>query len=146
MIKTTKLFEDSTVAQILDLVENATNKKAKVEKFITRFSKYYTPFVTISALLLAVFPPVFLQQNWMIWLERACIFLVVSCPCVLVISVPMGFFGGIGAASQKGVLVKGSNYLEILSEVDTIVFDKTGTLTNGVFEVTDVIPSSDIRS
>lgn len=146
VIKTTKLFEDSTVAQILDLVENATNKKAKVEKFITRFAKYYTPFVTISALLLAVFPPVFLQQNWMIWLERACIFLVVSCPCALVISVPMGFFGGIGAASKKGVLVKGSNYLEILSEVDTIVFDKTGTLTNGVFEVTDVIPSSDNRS
>ena len=142
-VKTTKEFDDSTVAKILELVENATNKKAKVENFITRFAKYYTPFVTISALILAVVPPVLLQDNWLIWLERACTFLVVSCPCALVISVPMGFFGGIGAASKEGVLVKGSNYLELLSEMDTIVFDKTGTLTNGVFEVTAVIPAKD---
>ena len=143
-VRTTKEFDDSTVAKILELVENATNKKAKVENFITRFAKYYTPFVTIAALLLAVIPPVLLQENWMIWLERACTFLVVSCPCALVISVPMGFFGGIGAASKEGVLVKGSNYLELLSEMDTIVFDKTGTLTNGVFEVTKVIPNEEV--
>ena len=137
-VQVTKEFDDSMVAKILELVENATNKKAKVENFITRFAKYYTPFVTISALILAILPPIFLQDNWLIWLERACTFLVVSCPCALVISVPMGFFGGIGAASKEGVLVKGSNYLELLSEMDTIVFDKTGTLTNGVFEVTEV--------
>lgn len=139
-VRTTKEFDDSTVAKILELVENATNKKAKVENFITRFAKYYTPFVTIAALALAIIPPILLQDNWMVWLERACTFLVVSCPCALVISVPMGFFGGIGAASKDGVLVKGSNYLELLSEMDTIVFDKTGTLTNGVFEVTEVVP------
>jgi len=138
-VRVTKEFDDSTVAKILELVENASNKKAKVENFITRFAKYYTPFVTISALILAILPPIFLQDNWMIWLERACIFLVISCPCALVISVPMGFFGGIGASSKIGVLVKGSNYLELLSEMDTIVFDKTGTLTNGVFEVTEVL-------
>lgn len=137
-VQVTKEFDDSTVAKILELVENATNKKAKVEKFITRFAKYYTPLVTISALILAVLPPIILQGGWLIWLERACTFLVVSCPCALVISVPMGFFGGIGAASKEGVLVKGSNYLELLSEMDAIVFDKTGTLTNGVFEVTQV--------
>ena len=143
-VKTTKEFDDSTVAKILELVENATNKKAKVENFITRFAKYYTPFVTISALVLAVIPPILFQENWLIWLERACTFLVVSCPCALVISVPMGFFGGIGAASKEGVLVKGSNYLELLSEMNTIVFDKTGTLTNGVFEVTSVVPANDV--
>ena len=142
-VRTTKEFDDSTVAKILELVENATNKKARVENFITRFAKYYTPFVTIAALVLAVIPPILLQDNWMIWLERACTFLVVSCPCALVISVPMGFFGGIGAASKEGVLVKGSNYLELLSEMDTIVFDKTGTLTNGVFEVTAVVPAKE---
>lgn len=145
-VKTTKEFDDSTVAKILELVENATNKKAKVENFITRFAKYYTPFVTIAALLLAVLPPILLQDNWMVWLERACTFLVVSCPCALVISVPMGFFGGIGAASKVGVLVKGSNYLELLSEMDTVVFDKTGTLTNGVFEVTQVLPENSAKS
>lgn len=138
-VRVTKEFEDSTVAKILELVENASNKKAKVENFITRFAKYYTPFVTIAALVLAILPPILLQDNWMVWLERACIFLVISCPCALVISVPMGFFGGIGAASKIGVLVKGSNFLELLSEMDTIVFDKTGTLTNGVFEVTDIL-------
>lgn len=144
-VKTTKEFDDSTVAKILELVENATNKKAKVENFITRFAKYYTPFVTIAALVLAIVPPIILQDNWFIWLERACIFLVISCPCALVISVPMGFFGGIGAASKEGVLVKGSNYLELLADMDTIVFDKTGTLTNGVFEVTAVLPSTDVE-
>lgn len=138
-VKVTREFDDSTVAKILELVENATSKKAKVENFITRFAKYYTPFVTVAALLLAVVPPILLQDNWLIWLERACTFLVISCPCALVISVPMGFFGGIGAASKEGVLVKGSNYLELLSDMDTIVFDKTGTLTNGVFEVTEVL-------
>lgn len=137
-VQVTKEFEDSTVARILELVENASSKKAKVENFITRFARYYTPFVTIAALILAIIPPILLQENWSIWLERACIFLVISCPCALVISVPMGFFGGIGAASKIGVLVKGSNYLESLSEMDTIVFDKTGTLTNGVFEVTKI--------
>lgn len=142
-VKTTKEFDDSTVAKILELVENATNKKAKVENFITRFAKYYTPFVTIAALILAIIPPILFQDNWFIWLERACIFLVISCPCALVISVPMGFFGGIGAASKEGVLVKGSNYLELLSDMDMIVFDKTGTLTNGVFEVVEVIPVLD---
>ena len=141
----TKEFDDSTVAKILELVENASSKKAKVENFITRFAKYYTPFVTIAALILAIVPPIILQDNWMIWLERACIFLVISCPCALVISVPMGFFGGIGASSKIGVLVKGSNYLELLSEIDTIVFDKTGTLTNGVFEVTEVINKKGIK-
>lgn len=142
-VRTTKEFEDSTVSKVLELVENATNKKAKVEKFITRFAKYYTPFVTIAAVILAVFPPILFQENWMIWLERACTFLVVSCPCALVISVPMGFFGGIGAASKEGVLVKGSNYLELLSEMDVIAFDKTGTLTNGVFQVTKIIPAKE---
>ncbi len=144
-VRVTKEFDDSTVAKILELVENASNKKAKVENFITRFAKYYTPFVTISALILAIIPPIILQDNWMIWLERACIFLVISCPCALVISVPMGFFGGIGASSKIGVLVKGSNYLELLSEMDTIVFDKTGTLTNGVFEVTDVYTKKGVK-
>ena len=137
-VRVSKEFEDSTVSKILELVENATNKKAKVENFITRFAKYYTPFVTIAALVLAVLPPIILQDNWFIWLERACIFLVISCPCALVISVPMGFFGGIGAASKEGVLVKGSNYLELLADMDVAVFDKTGTLTNGVFEVTEI--------
>lgn len=138
-VQVTKEFEDSTVARILELVENASSKKAKVENFITRFARYYTPFVTIAALILAIIPPLLFQENWSIWLERACIFLVISCPCALVISVPMGFFGGIGAASKIGVLVKGSNYLERLSEMDTIVFDKTGTLTSGVFEVTKIV-------
>uniref|UniRef100_UPI00405758FD heavy metal translocating P-type ATPase n=1 Tax=Agathobacter sp. TaxID=2021311 RepID=UPI00405758FD len=137
-VRVAKEFENSTVARILELVENASSKKAKVENFITRFARYYTPFVTIAALILAILPPILLWESWSIWLERACIFLVISCPCALVISVPMGFFGGIGAASKIGVLVKGSNYLESLSEMDTIVFDKTGTLTNGVFEVTEI--------
>jgi len=138
-VQVTKEFDDSTVAKILELVENASSKKAKVENFITRFAKYYTPFVTIAALLLAILPPIVFHDNWLTWLERACTFLVISCPCALVISVPLGFFGGIGAASKIGVLIKGSNYLESLAKLNTVVFDKTGTLTNGVFEVTEVI-------
>ena len=138
-VKTTKEFDDSTVAKILELVENASIKKAKVENFITRFAKYYTPVVTISAVILAILPPLILGGGWAEWIQRACIFLVISCPCALVISVPLGFFGGIGAASKIGVLVKGSNYLEAVAEMTTIVFDKTGTLTKGEFKVTDVI-------
>ena len=138
-VKTTKEFDDSTVAKILELVENASSKKAKVENFITRFAKYYTPVVTISAVILAILPPLILGGGWAEWIQRACIFLVISCPCALVISVPLGFFGGIGAASKIGVLVKGSNYLEAVAEMTTIVFDKTGTLTKGEFKVTDVI-------
>ena len=137
--KTTKEFDDSTVAKILELVENASSKKAKVENFITRFAKYYTPVVTIGAVILAILPPLILGGGWAEWIQRACIFLVISCPCALVISVPLGFFGGIGAASKIGVLVKGSNYLEAVAEMTTIVFDKTGTLTKGEFKVTDVI-------
>lgn len=140
-IKVTKVFEDSTVAKILELVENASSKKAKVENFITKFARIYTPFVTICAAVLAVVPPLVLGGNLSDWIQRACIFLVISCPCALVISVPMGFFGGIGAASKIGVLVKGSNFLEALSEAETIVFDKTGTLTKGEFKVIDVIPA-----
>ena len=138
-VKTTKEFDDSTVAKILELVENASSKKAKVENFITRFAKYYTPVVTIGAVILAILPPLILGGGWAEWIQRACIFLVISCPCALVISVPLGFFGGIGAASKSGVLVKGSNYLEAVAEMTTIVFDKTGTLTKGEFKVTDVI-------
>ncbi|MGN0349815.1 MAG: heavy metal translocating P-type ATPase [Roseburia sp.] len=139
-IRVSKVFEDSTVARILELVENAGSKKAKMENFITRFAKYYTPVVTISAVALALFPPLILGGAWRDWLERACTFLVISCPCALVISVPMGFFGGIGAASKMGVLVKGSNYLEAVAEMTTIVFDKTGTLTKGEFHVSKVLP------
>ena len=131
----TKEFDDSTVAKILKLVENASSKKAHVENFITRFARYYTPAVVISAVVLAVIPPLFAGQSWAEWVRRACTFLVISCPCALVISVPMSFFSGIGAASKKGVLVKGSNYLEIMSKLHTVVFDKTGTLTKGEFKV-----------
>ncbi len=137
-VKTTTEFDDSTVSRILELVENASSKKARTENFITRFAKYYTPIVTIGAVLLAVIPPLVTGGNWMMWLERACIFLVISCPCALVISVPLGFFGGIGAASKIGVLVKGSNFLEQAAELKTVVFDKTGTLTMGSFSVTKI--------
>lgn len=143
-VKVTKAFEDSTVSKILELVENATSKKAKVENFITRFAKYYTPVVTIAAVILAIVPPIILGGGFADWIQRACIFLVISCPCALVISVPMGFFGGIGAASRIGVLVKGSNYLEAVAEMDTIVFDKTGTLTKGEFKVSDVKAAGEI--
>lgn len=138
-VRTIKEFDDSTVAKILELVENASSKKAKVENFITRFAKYYTPIVTIAAVLLAILPPLILGGGWGEWIHRACIFLVISCPCALVISVPLGFFGGIGAASRIGVLVKGGNYLEAVSEIHTIVFDKTGTLTKGEFKVTGLV-------
>ena len=141
-VRTTKEFDDSTVAKILELVENASSKKSKTENFITRFAKYYTPVVTIGAVILAVLPPLILGGGWGDWIQRACIFLVISCPCALVISVPLGFFGGIGAASKIGVLVKGSNYLEAVAEMTTIVFDKTGTLTKGEFKVSELKPSN----
>ncbi len=140
-VRTTTEFDDSTVSRILELVENASSKKARTENFITRFAKYYTPVVTIGAVLLAVIPPLVTGGDWMMWLERACIFLVISCPCALVISVPLGFFGGIGAASKIGVLVKGSNFLEQAAELKTVVFDKTGTLTMGSFSVTKIYPA-----
>lgn len=140
-VSTTKEFDDSTVAKILELVENASSKKAHVENFITKFAKYYTPIVVCAAVVLAFLPPIILGGGFAEWIQRACIFLVISCPCALVISVPLGFFGGIGAASKQGVLVKGSNYLEALSEMKTIVFDKTGTLTKGEFVVSEVIPN-----
>jgi len=139
-VRTTKEFDDSTVAKILELVENASSKKAKVENFITRFARYYTPIVTLGAALLAILPPLLLGGGWSDWIQRACIFLVISCPCALVISVPLSFFGGIGAASKIGVLVKGSNFLEAVAEMTTIVFDKTGTLTKGEFKVTGISP------
>lgn len=141
-VKVAKKYEDSTVAKILELVENASSKKARLENFITRFARVYTPIVTVSALLLAVIPPLLFGYSFADWIERACIFLIVSCPCALVISVPLGFFGGIGAASKIGVLVKGSSYLEAVSEVKTIVFDKTGTLTKGEFKVSRVLPNT----
>ena len=138
-VKVNKAFGESTVSKILDLVQNASNRKAKAENFITKFAKYYTPIVVIIALILAIVPPLFLQDgSFSDWLYRALIFLVISCPCALVISIPLGFFGGIGAASKNGVLIKGSNYLEALNDVETIVFDKTGTLTKGVFNVTKI--------
>ena len=137
-VRADKPYGESTVARILDLVENASEKKARTESFITRFARYYTPVVVIVALLLAVLPPLALGGSWSDWIERGLIFLVVSCPCALVISVPLSFFGGIGGASRKGILIKGSNYLETLAKVDTIVFDKTGTLTNGTFDVVAV--------
>ncbi len=136
--KVMKKFEDSTVSKILELVEEATSKKAKTEKFITKFAKYYTPIVCFLALALAVLPTVVFNQNFSEWLYRALTFLVISCPCALVISVPLGFFGGIGGASKNGILIKGSNYLEALSEARYIAFDKTGTITKGVFEIQKV--------
>ena len=136
----TKEFDDSTVSRILELVENASSKKAKVENFITRFARYYTPAVVATAVILAVIPPLVLGGGFGEWIRRACIFLVISCPCALVISVPLSFFGGIGAASKIGVLVKGGNYLEALSEMAVIVFDKTGTLTKGEFKVSEIRP------
>ena len=140
-VRTTKAYADATVTRIMELVENASSRKARVEGFITRFAKYYTPIVTLCAVLLAVLPPLLLGKEWGEWIRRACIFLVVSCPCALVISVPLGFFGGIGAASRKGILVKGSNYLEALSKLSTLVFDKTGTLTKGEFKVSALQPA-----
>lgn len=143
-VRTTKPFGESTVSRILELVENASEKKARTENFITRFAKVYTPAVTGAAVLLAVVPPLLGMGAWSVWILRGLTFLVVSCPCALVISVPLSFFGGIGGASRLGVLVKGSNYLEALSEVDTVVFDKTGTLTNGTFNVVAIHPEGGI--
>ena len=144
-VEVTKEFDDSTVARILELVENASSKKAPVENFITRFARYYTPAVVIGAVLLAILPPLLLGQSWNEGIRRACTFLVISCPCALVISVPMSFFSGIGAASRNGDLVKGSNYLEALASVHTVVFDKTGTLTKGEFKVTGIYPASSVK-
>lgn len=141
-VKTESVYRDSTVAKILDLVENSSSKKAKTENFITRFARYYTPCVVAAAVLLAVLPPLISGCGWIQWLQRALIFLVVSCPCALVISVPLSFFGGIGGASKRGILIKGANYTEVLAKVGTVVFDKTGTLTKGVFKVTAVHPES----
>lgn len=145
-IRSTKAFGESTVSKILDLVENASSEKAKAENFITKFARYYTPAVVIGAVLLAVIPPLFLGISdgavWMSWLTRALSFLVVSCPCALVISVPLSFFGAIGGASKAGILVKGGNYLEVLNETDVFVMDKTGTITKGSFEVKKVLPEA----
>ena len=138
-VRVTKVFGESTVAKILDLVENSSSKKARAESFITKFARYYTPVVVIGAAVLALVPPLFVG-NWAGWIEKALIFLVVSCPCALVISVPLSFFGGIGGASRQGILVKGGNYLEVLANTEMVVFDKTGTLTKGVFNVTAIHP------
>ena len=142
-IRVTKAFGESTASKIIDLVENASSRKAPTENFITTFARYYTPVVVIMAVILAITPPLLFHGSWVEWIHRALVFLVISCPCALVISIPLTFFGGIGAASRHGVLVKGSNYLEALNRVETIVFDKTGTLTKGVFHVTEIFPSGD---
>ena len=142
-VQVTKPFEESTVARILELVENASGRKARAEAFITKFARYYTPAVVVAAVLLALIPPLFFQGGWGDWLGRACSFLVISCPCALVISVPLAFFGGIGGASRAGILIKGGNYLEALANTQTVVFDKTGTLTRGVFNVTAIHPEQE---
>ncbi len=139
-IQVSKPFGESTVSKILDLVENSSSKKAKAENFITKFARWYTPIVVISAVLLALLPPLVTGGDWSEWVHRALIFLVISCPCALVISVPLSFFGGIGGASKEGILIKGSNYMEVLANTEFVVFDKTGTLTKGVFGVTSVHP------
>jgi Cd2+/Zn2+-exporting ATPase len=141
-VEVTKTFGESTVSKIIDLVENAAGKKAKTENFITTFARYYTPAVVFLALLLAVLPPLFFCGAWREWINRALVFLVISCPCALVLSIPMSFFGGIGRAAKSGILVKGGNYLEAFNRLDIAVFDKTGTLTKGVFKVTSVLPSN----
>ncbi len=145
-VRVTKPFGESTVSKILDLVENSSLKKAKAENFITKFARYYTPAVCIGAALLAVIPPLLLGGGWAVWVRRALTFLVISCPCALVISIPLSFFGGIGGASRSGILVKGGNYLEALSAARTVVFDKTGTLTQGVFAVAETCPAEGIRA
>ncbi len=143
-IEVTKEFSESTVSKILDLVENASDKKAETENFITKFAKWYTPIVCVLALIIAILPPIILSQAFSGWIYRALTFLVISCPCALVISVPLSFFGGLGGASANGVLIKGSNYLEALSKCTTIVFDKTGTLTKGTFNVTEINPAAGV--
>lgn len=142
-IRVTKEYGQSTVSKILDLVENASSKKTKTENFITKFAKIYTPVVVLAALFLAILPPLILGSNFSVWINRALTFLVISCPCALVISVPLGFFAGIGGASKCGILVKGSSYLELLSKPETIVFDKTGTLTQGCFNVVKIVQQED---
>ncbi len=137
-VRTQSRYEESTVAKILELVENSSEKKSKTENFITRFARYYTPCVVIAAVFLAVVPPLILKDGWNEWIHSALSFLVVSCPCALVVSVPLSFFGGIGGASREGILIKGANYLEALSKIDTVVFDKTGTLTKGTFSVSSI--------
>lgn len=141
-VQVTKAFHESTVSKILDLVENSSSKKARAENFISKFARYYTPAVVMGALLLAVIPPLLTGGSWSGWIHRALIFLVISCPCALVISVPLSFFGGIGGASKCGILVKGGNYMEVLAKTEIVVFDKTGTLTQGVFNVTAIHPDS----
>ena len=143
-VEVTKTYGESTVAKLIDLVENASAKKAPAEKFITKFARYYTPVVVLLALMITVIPPLLLTgEVWFDWMHRGLVFLVISCPCALVISIPLSFFGGIGGASKRGILVKGGNYLEALNNLDIVVFDKTGTLTKGVFDVTGVYPTSD---
>jgi len=141
-VKVTKTFSESSVTKILDLVENAATKKAKAEQFMTRFSRYYTPVVVILASLIAVFPPLLIpNQSFTVWIYRALVLLVISCPCALIVSIPLGYFGGIGGASRQGILVKGSNFLDALSRIKSVVFDKTGTLTKGVFKVKNIVPA-----
>ena len=145
-IEVTKVFSESTVSKILDLVENSSSKKSKTENFITKFAKYYTPVVVITALIMAIFPPLLIPNTTFTdWIYRALIFLVVSCPCALIISIPLGFFGGIGGTSKHGILVKGANYLEALNDVESIVMDKTGTLTKGVFKVTEINVENNVK-
>lgn len=145
-VKTTSVYAESTVAKILDLVENASSRKAEVENFITKFSHWYTPVVVILAVLLTFVPPFLFSQSLLVWTYRAITFLVISCPCALVISIPLSFFGGIGAASKCGILIKGSNYLEALAQTEIVVFDKTGTLTKGSFTVTKIVPDGNISA
>ena len=145
-IEVAKVFSESTVSKILNLVENASSKKSKTENFITKFAKYYTPIVVITALIMAIFPPLLISgATFTDWIYRALIFLVVSCPCALIISIPLGFFGGIGGASKHGILVKGANYLEALNDVESVVMDKTGTLTKGVFKVTEINVENNVK-
>lgn len=141
-IEVTQNFGESTASKIIDLVENASSKKAHIETFITKFAGYYTPVVMLLALLIATVPPLFFEGMWADWIYRSLVLLIIACPCALVLSIPLGFFGGIGAASKKGILVKGGNYLEALANLETIVFDKTGTLTKGVFKVTKIVPTN----
>ena len=145
-VKTTSVYAESTVAKILDLVENASSRKAEVENFITKFARWYTPVVVILAVLLTFVPPFLFSQSLLVWTYRAITFLVISCPCALVISIPLSFFGGIGAASKCGILIKGSNYLEALAQTEIVVFDKTGTLTKGSFTVTKIVPEGNISA
>ncbi len=146
VVKVEKSFGESTASKILELVENAAGSKAATENFITKFARIYTPAVVAAAILLAVLPPLFADQNWITWLNRALIFLVVSCPCALVLSIPLSFFGGLGAASRNGILIKGSNYLDALNRVERVVFDKTGTLTRGVFQVSKIMPQKGVEN